>query len=103
VENEPVSFYTYTLRCADGSFYTGHTDDLEARLAIHNEGILAGYTKTRRPLTLVFSQAFGTRLEALEAERQIKNWSRAKKEALINGDWAVLRELARRRTPDRDR
>ena len=95
-----MSFHVYILRCADGSYYTGHSDDLQARLALHNDGILAGYTKSRRPLTLVFSEAFGTRIEALEAERKIKHWTRGKKEALIAGDWSLLHELARRRTPD---
>ena len=98
-----MSFHVYMLRCVDNSYYVGHTDNLENRLALHHTGVLAGYTKSRRPLRLVFSQAFGTRLEALEAERQIKTWSRAKKEALVGGDWDTIHELAKRRTPDGER
>jgi predicted GIY-YIG superfamily endonuclease len=82
------------LRCADGSYYIGHTDDVERRMGMHNEGTMAGYTATRRPLRLVWSQDFATREEALAAERRIKGWSRAKKEALIRGDWVELQGLA---------
>jgi tRNA/rRNA methyltransferase len=84
------------LRCADGSYYVGHSDDLEARLAAHRTGALQGYTQSRRPVTLVWSQEFGERDEAFRAERQIKGWSRAKKEALIRGDWDGLQVLARK-------
>jgi predicted GIY-YIG superfamily endonuclease len=81
-------------RCADGNYYVGHIDDLERRLAMHEHGGVAGYTSTRRPVMLVWSQAFATRDDALAAERQIKGWSRAKKEALIRGDWIEVRRLA---------
>ncbi|MEO7936334.1 MAG: GIY-YIG nuclease family protein [Dokdonella sp.] len=90
-----MSFWVYILKCSDGSYYTGHTDDLESRLDIHVTGRLIGcYTRKRRPLTLVFSQEFTTREEALTAERQIKGWSRNKKEALIRGDWIEISRLA---------
>ncbi|MEP9359175.1 GIY-YIG nuclease family protein [Sphingomonas sp. KR3-1] len=92
-----MSFYTYMLRCNDGSYYIGHTEDLDVRLAQHQRGTLPGYTHTRRPVELVWCEAFATRYEALAAERQIKGWSRAKKEALIAGDWARISELARNR------
>ena len=98
-----MSFHVYILLCADKSYYTGHTDDLEERLSLHQSGVIAGYTKSRRPLELVFAESFGSRIEALEAERQIKSWSRAKKEALIAGDWDAIQELAIRRTPNRER
>ena len=89
-------FWVYILHCADGSYYTGHTDDLDHRLAQHHHGEQpACYTFCRRPLTLVFSQAHATRDEAIGAERQIKGWSRRKKEALIRGDWSGLVQLAR--------
>jgi len=88
------------LRCNDGSYYTGHTEDLDVRLAQHQRGTLPGYTHTRRPVELVWCEAFGTRYEALAAERQIKGWSRGKKEALIAGDWARISELARNRQAD---
>ncbi len=78
------------LHCVDDSYYVGHTDDLEQRIGAHHAGTLGGYTATRRPLTLVWSQEFVTREEALAAERQIKGWNRAKKAALIHGDWKEI-------------
>jgi putative endonuclease len=92
-----MTFWAYILLCADGSFYTGHTDRLEARIAQHQAGEVEGYTQKRRPVRLVWCQEFATRLEALEAERRIKGWSRAKKEALIAGDYERLVLLARNR------
>lgn len=89
-----MSFWTYVLRCADDSFYVGHTDSLQSRIAKHGSGEYPGYTRTRRPLVLVYSQEFETRDEALRAERQIKGWSRAKKQALIRGDWKRIQQLA---------
>jgi putative endonuclease len=89
-------FWVYILRCADGSYYTGHTDDLEKRLGQHDAGQIPGcYTLKRMPLVLVYSQDFVSRAEALSAERQIKGWSRAKKVALINSDWAEISRLAK--------
>ena len=90
------SFYVYILQCADRSYYTGHTDDLETRFAQHQCGAIAScYTLSRRPVLLVYSQNFATRDEALSAERKIKGWSRKKKEAMIKGDWAEVVRLAR--------
>ena len=89
-----MNFFTYMLRCADGSYYVGHTENLEQRVAVHEDGSMGGYTSTRRPLILVWSDAFATREEALAAERQIKGWSRAKKEALIREDWREIQCLA---------
>jgi LAO/AO transport system kinase len=91
-------FFVYVLRCADGSYYTGHTDELERRVAQHQTGEIAGYTQERRPVALVWSQETATRDEALAAEMRIKGWSRAKKEALIQGDWARIGELAKSHT-----
>ena len=90
-----MSFCVYILRCADGSYYVGHTDDLEKRVAEHERGSITVYTRKRRPLLLVLSAEFYTREEAKERERHIKGWSRAKKEALINGNWERLQRLAR--------
>jgi tRNA/rRNA methyltransferase len=90
-----MSFWTYILRCADRSYYTGHTDDIEKRVSEHQSGAIEGYTHSRRPVELVWSEIFQTRIEALEAERQIKDWSRAKKEALIRGDWKSLSHFAK--------
>ncbi|MEG9269330.1 GIY-YIG nuclease family protein [Qipengyuania sp. Mu-71] len=92
-----MAFFAYILRCNDGSYYTGHTEDLEIRMAQHQTGALGGYTAKRLPVVLLWSQDFPTRDEAFEAERQIKGWSRAKKEALIAGDWSRVTELARNR------
>ena len=90
-----MSFWVYILRCADDSYYTGHTDNLEQRIAQHNQGYFTTcYTYKRRPLTLVFSQDFVTRDEALASEQQIKGWSRKKKEAMMQGDWAEVSRLA---------
>ncbi len=90
-----MAFYTYLLRCADGKCYAGHTDNLEHRIAQHQSGMISGYTQHRRPVELVWSEYFQTRYEALSAERQIKGWSRAKKEALIKGDWHEISQLAK--------
>ena len=94
-----MSFYTYILLCADNSYYTGQTEDLENRVASHQRGDIQGYTFTRRPVRLVWLQVFESRIEALDWERRIKGWSRAKKEALILGRWTDLQWLARSRTP----
>src|SRR5262245_50147603 len=90
--------YLYIIRCADGSYYTGTTrDELERRVAEHNAGHFGGYTSTRRPVTLVFSQWFERITDAIAAERQVKGGSRAKKEALMRGDFSALQEMSRRR------
>ena len=90
-----MAFYVYILKCSDGSYYTGHTDDLEKRLETHDSGELGGYTKNRRPLKLVFLQEFPSRDEAFAAERQIKGWTRRKKEAIIRNRWDLLPSMAR--------
>jgi predicted GIY-YIG superfamily endonuclease len=89
-----MSFWVYILRCADGSYYTGHTDNLEKRIAEHQAGEIEGYTSTRLPVKLVFSQEFSSREEVLTCERQIKGWNRKKQEALMRGDWAEVSRLA---------
>lgn len=90
-----MAFYVYLLRCADGSYYVGQTDGLTKRLAEHEAGEGSAWTARRLPVELVWSEAFGTRDEAREAERQIKGWSRAKKKALVRGDWDAISLLAR--------
>ena len=87
-------FWAYILKCADNSYYTGHTDKFEIRVAQHNAGECPGYTASRLPVELAWSQEFNSREEALSAERQIKGWSRKKKEAMIRGDWAEVSRLA---------
>ncbi len=89
-----MAFFAYLLRCSDRSYYAGHTDNLERRIAQHHYGEIGGYTHTRRPVELMWSQDFPSRLEALETERRIKGWTRRKKEALIRGDWADLHDAA---------
>lgn len=91
-----MPFYVYILHCCDNSYYTGHTDNLEKRIAEHTSGAIPScYTFKRRPLSVVFSQEFSTREEALASEQQIKGWSRKKKEAMIRGDWEEVSRLAK--------
>ena len=89
-----MPFFTYILWCGDGSTYTGHTEDLERRVAGHRGGLIPGYTRSRRPVKLAWCEEFPTREEALAAERMITGWRRAKKDALIAGDFALLLELS---------
>jgi predicted GIY-YIG superfamily endonuclease len=92
--------WLYILLCADGSYYTGTTRaDLDIRIAQHNAGHFGGYTAKRLPVNLVFSQPFQRITDAIAAERQVKGWSRAKKQALIAGNFDLLSELSRRKTP----
>ena len=90
-----MSCWVYILRCADRSYYTGHTDDLELRISKHQAGEIVGYTQTRLPVVLVFSEECSSRNDAFVRERQLKGWSRKKKEALIRGDWTEISRLAR--------
>ena len=92
-----MPFHTYILQCADGSFYVGHTDDLSTRLGQHQAGSLGGYTASRRPVVLCWSTQFPDRDNAFQLERQLKSWSRAKKLALMAGDFDRLPGLARGR------
>ncbi|WP_140231444.1 TrmH family RNA methyltransferase [Sphingomonas japonica] len=89
-----MTFWTYILRCNDGTYYTGHTDNLERRIGQHHSGAYQGYTYDRRPLEFVWSAEFPTRQEALAAELRIKSWSRAKKESLISEDWDRLKRVS---------
>ena len=90
--------HVYILRCADGSYYCGTArQGLELRIAQHNSATFGGYTATRRPVSLVYSQWFERITDAIAAERQIKGWSRAKKEALMRGDFEALRMLSKRK------
>ena len=91
--------WAYILRCADGSFYTGCTTDLDSRIGEHEGGEAPGYTATRRPVELVWCEEYQHIADAIEAERSIKGWSRAKKMALIAGDWDLIRRLACRAKP----
>jgi predicted GIY-YIG superfamily endonuclease len=90
-----MAFWTYILLCADGLYYTGHTDNLDYRIGQHQSGLIEGFTSSRLPVRLMWSQDFATRFEALDAEMRIKKWSRAKKEALIRGDWEGVSHFAK--------
>jgi putative endonuclease len=91
--------FVYMLRCSDNSYYVGSAtgDDLGPRIAQHEAGGYPGYTFTRRPVRLVWSEHFDRITDAIAVERKIKGWSRAKKEALIKGDWSTIQQLAKRR------
>jgi len=92
-------FFAYVLACGDGSFYVGHTDDLETRLSQHQAGCGCSWTGSRQPVRLVWSQEFATRDEAKEIERQLKGWSRAKKATLAKGEFDLLHDLSCRARP----
>ena len=86
----------YILKCSDGSYYTGVTGNLEKRLKQHEEGAFPYcYTFDKRPIQLKFYREFDDNMKAISFEKQVKGWSRAKKEALINGDIAKLKELSK--------
>ena len=90
-----MQFWVYLLRCADGSYYAGHTDDLEVRVGQHQQGLGCKWTRRRRPVELVWYASAPTRDEALAFEQRIKGWTRAKKEALIASDWDRISWLSR--------
>ena len=90
--------WLYILKCADGSYYTGSTNNLPQRLAQHQAGEGCAYTSRRLPVELVYSQDFPSEHQASLRERQVKGWSRAKKEALIQGDFERLVELSKSRS-----
>ena len=90
------SYYVYILKCRDESYYVGHTDDLDRRLAQHQSGAIPGYTRNRRPITLAWCAHFPGRDQAFQIERQIKDWSRAKKEALIAKDFDLISKLSKK-------
>jgi predicted GIY-YIG superfamily endonuclease len=95
-DREHMPAFVYILRCRNGAYYTGSTrTSLELRVAEHDAGRYDDYTKRRRPVELVFAQEFERIEDAIAAERRIKGWSRAKKEALIAGDFEWLRERSR--------
>ena len=87
--------YIYILECADGSYYTGSTTNLELRLQQHQSGEGANHTKKRLPVKLVYYEEFPRIDEAFYREKQVQGWSRKKKEALIRGETDKLPELAK--------
>jgi len=91
-------YYVYILRCAGGSFYVGSTQNLQARLKAHNDGRGAAYTFKYRPVRLIYSEKYQSKVESLNRERQVKRWSHGKKEALILGNRARLKHLSKQRS-----
>lgn len=88
-------YWVYILKCADNSYYTGVTNNLEIRLVQHEKGIhKTAYTYARRPVTLVFAEVYNDVNLAISWEKQIKGWTRAKKEALIEENWEKLKLLS---------
>jgi len=95
----PEGAWLYILRCSDGSYYVGTTrDSLELRIAQHNAGTFEGYTASRRPVELVFSQRFDRITDAIENERKLKRWSRAKKEGVHPGRLRITATAAKRKS-----
>ncbi|MCF6156336.1 MAG: GIY-YIG nuclease family protein [Candidatus Brocadia sp.] len=90
------SYYTYILQCSDGSYYTGVTNNIERRLYEHQEGLIKGcYTHDKRPVKLVRVEEFTNVMDAIVREKQIKGWTRRKKEALIARDFEGLVKLSK--------
>jgi putative endonuclease len=88
-------YYVYMLRCFDGTFYTGVTNDIARRFAEHCDGYSpTGYTHTRRPVLLVYAGEFPRPDEAIAFEKQLKRWSHKKKRAFADHDWPLLKRLA---------
>ena len=95
--------WVYIARCADGTLYIGHTNDLRTREGTHNEGHGARYTAARRPVRIVYSEQFTSIEEAMARERQLKGWTVTKKEALLAGETARLHGISKRsRKPRRN-
>ncbi|MCY0968950.1 GIY-YIG nuclease family protein [Chryseobacterium wangxinyae] len=91
-------YYVYIVKCSDSSYYTGVTNDLERRVNEHNDGCKPeSYTYKRRPVVLVFYHEFNDINQAIDFEKQVKGWSRKKKEAIINDNWELLPELSKNR------
>src|SRR5690606_36377047 len=93
--NTLMAFWVYMLRCRDGSYYVGQLDHPEVRLWQHQQGLCCDWTMRGRPIEPVWFAEVPTRYEALEFERRIKGRTRAKKEALIRGDWDAINLLSR--------
>lgn len=92
-----MTWFVYILACFNRSYYIGHTHDLSARLSLHQHGTGAQHTAQNKPSAILYHESFPTELAAIRRERQLKRWSRVKKEALITGDKVRLRELSKSR------
>lgn len=89
-------FFVYILKCSNGKYYVGHTDNIDRRISEHKSGEFKGYVSKHLPVEVVFVETFGSRDEAFRAEQQIKNWSRKKKEALIKQNWKDLKKFSKK-------
>jgi Predicted endonuclease containing a URI domain len=89
--------YVYILECSDGSYYVGSTIDLERRLAQHQAGEGALYTRSRRPVTSVFYEEFDRIDDAYARQKQVQNWSRSKRKGLIEGNFGAVSDAGRKR------
>ena len=88
-------YYVYILKCSDNSYYTGFTNNIERRFSEHTSGLNKEcYTFNKRPLELVFCTEFNDVKQAIAFEKQVKGWSRKKKEAIINDKWEDLNEFS---------
>lgn len=92
------NYFVYIIECADGLYYTGVTNNIERRIAEHNEGLNPkSFTFKRRPVTLKYYQHFTYINKAIESEKQLKGWSRRKKEALFIENWEAIKEISKRK------
>jgi putative endonuclease len=94
-----MSAFVYILQCCDDRYYVGSAagGDLAKRIAEHQSGVFPGHTYSRRPVELVWSEHFDRITDSIAVERKLKGWTRAKKQALIRGDWSLVRRLSKRR------
>ncbi|HEY3376051.1 MAG TPA: GIY-YIG nuclease family protein [Armatimonadota bacterium] len=93
-----VPYYVYIVRCNDGTYYVGSAHHVAERLSRHNAGRAATYTAMRRPVTLIYAEEHPDQLTAIRREKQLKGWSHQKRDALVHGDMATLRQLSKSRT-----
>jgi putative endonuclease len=96
-ENVVSMPWMYILECADGSYYVGSTKDLERRITEHQEGLGAKYTSRRLPVKLVYDEEYDRVVDAYYREKQVQGWTRAKREALIKGEYEALPALAKKK------
>ena len=90
-------WWTYLVRCADGTYYVGSTQNVSERLKAHNGGRAARYTALRRPVRLVYTESYPNQRAAVRRERQLKRWGHAKRKALVEADKSLLMKLSRSR------
>ena len=89
------TYYVYIVKCRDNSYYTGVTNDIERRIAEHNGGLeKSSYTFSGKPVELMYAYELNGIIQAIAFEKQLKGWSRKKKEAVVNDDWDILKVLA---------